>query len=119
MSQTPPGTRVGAIQSADPTTVRLLGYGEYLGDLPAPFGPFGMPRDELRAELHAHGLPENAYRNPCIRLDSGRYVWGQQCWWGPEARVRELIGDRAVEAVEIESLAPLPDPPPPAAAPPV
>jgi hypothetical protein len=42
--------------------------------------------------------------NPCIRLDSGDIVWGMECWWGPEEKVREQLerwqraGARIVEA---------------------
>lgn len=60
------GDRVTAVLSANPTTIKLLGHGVYQGDLRHPQFP----------------LP-----NPCIQLDNGSYVWGFECWCGPEAKV--------------------------------
>lgn len=100
--------RVGAILSSDSESVRLLGYGVLLGDLSPPFGPFGMSLDEFRERMKKLGCDDpEPYLNPCIRLDGGRYVWGCQCWWGDEEAVRESIGSRSVEAVEIDSIPPL------------
>lgn len=74
------GDRVGAVQSADKETVYLYGYGVYHGKIDSPLG----------------------HPNPKILLDSGKAVWGYQCWWGPEENVREMIGDRKVQIAEIE-----------------
>ena len=73
------GARVGAIQSADELEVRLYGYGVYDGDKEHP--DLGFP-------------------NPRITLDDGRIVWGCECWWGPEEKVKKLIGKRAVKIVQ-------------------
>lgn len=80
-----PGTRVGAILSADKETVRLLGYGTYIGNEIPPEGP-----------LHKIGIP-----NPKIQLDNGDVVWGYQCWWGDEEEVKCSIGGRQVIEVKI------------------
>lgn len=77
MSQTMIGTRVGAISSADSDQVNLLGYGVYQGELVSPEG----------------------FPNPCILLDSGVTVWGYQCWWGSEEKVKASIGNRKVVEV--------------------
>ena len=69
------GQRVGAILSADKNVVYLLGYGVYDGDM-------------------RH--PELGFPNPRITLDGGGHVWGCECWWGPEAMIKEKIGDREV-----------------------
>lgn len=74
------GTRVGAILRSDEKRVELLGYGVYEG-MEVP--PEGM--------LHDLDVP-----NPKIRLDNGTVVWGYQCWWGMEDRVKESIGEREV-----------------------
>lgn len=73
-----PGERVGALLKADATTAHLLGYGVYDGLFPLP-----VP-----------GLTH--MDNPRITLDDGRVVWGIQCWWGPEERIKELIKARTV-----------------------
>ena len=73
--------RVGAIQSADVSEVRLLGYGVYLGD-----------------EIH----PVLKFPNPKIRLDNGSIVWGCECWWAGEEETKKIIGDRKIVEVSIE-----------------
>lgn len=72
--------RVGAIQKADETTVYMYGYGEYLGDAESPLG-----------------IP-----NPKIQLDNGDIVWGYQCWWGPEEKVKNMIGGRKITMVDVK-----------------
>lgn len=67
--------RVGAIKRASDTTVEFFGYGVHVGDRVHP--QWGIP-------------------NPCIELDSGGVVFGIECWWGPEDRIKTMIGDRAV-----------------------
>lgn len=74
------GERVGAILKADDTTVHLLGYGVYEG--------MKVP-EEL-------GFP-----NPCIKLDNGGVVWGYQCWWGSEEKIKAMIGNRTVVEVSM------------------
>lgn len=99
--------RVGAMLSANNEIVKLLGYGIYLGDKSCPRGPMGCTMEEWEESFRENGLPIQPYFNPCILLDSGRHVWGQQCWWGSEEKVKQSIGDRKVEIVEIEDLKPL------------
>lgn len=49
-------------------------------------------------ELMPASIPDiDPYReymmtNPCIKLDSGQYVWGFQCWWGDKSRIMEEHG---------------------------
>ncbi|MDO9139901.1 MAG: hypothetical protein U1E09_00370 [Methylococcales bacterium] len=76
------GDRVGAILKANETTVHLLGYGIYDGDIENPV--LGFP-------------------NPRITLDNGSHVWGCECWWGSEDKIRKMIGDREVVVAPLES----------------
>lgn len=69
------GDRAGAILSTNDTEVRLLGYGVYDGYV-----------------MH----PEHGFENPRITLDDGRHVWGMECWWGPEEKIKQMIGTRTV-----------------------
>lgn len=71
-----PGDRVGAVLSAQDDVCKFFGYGEYLGD--------DVPPDYVGG--FNFGLP-----NPRIRLDSGKDVYGCECWWGIEERVKELV----------------------------
>jgi hypothetical protein len=72
------GDRVGAIQSANSEEVMFYGYGVYEGDT----------------------IPPNCtISNPTIKLDNGKTVYGYECWWGPEEKVKEMIGNRKVTEV--------------------
>lgn len=79
------GYRVGAICDADDYTVRLYGYGVYDGDFQPPVDFGGRT-------------------NPRITLDSGKVVWGYECWWGPEDQVKKNIGGREVVVVDIDEI---------------
>lgn len=68
------GDRVGAICSASDDKMELFGYGVYLGNEPHP--QIGIP-------------------NPKIQLDNGKFVWGCECWWGPE----DIIKQKAQEYI--------------------
>ena len=85
------GDRVGAIQSADEKQVHLFGYGTYQG--------------EESPDEHAGGLceiiREAGGTNPKIQLDDGHVVWGGECWWGPEQKIKDIIGNRKVVAVDL------------------
>jgi hypothetical protein len=58
------GLRVIAVQKAEDGVVYSYGEGAYLGEL-AP----------------ESGFMKGLARNPCIKLDSGKYIWGYMCWW--------------------------------------
>lgn len=89
-------SRIGAVLSWDEWQVRLLGYGVYEGLAPSPVGPFGMP---LESHEEIDGVePPKDHR---LVMDDGRVVWGEQCIWASESRIRELIGDREVILVEL------------------
>ncbi len=58
-----PGSRVGAfVKSSE--GILFLGYGVYEGN----FYP-----------------PGSDIKSPQIKLDSGEYIWGSECWWFPES----------------------------------
>lgn len=84
------GDRVGAIMDSSEEEVRMFGYGQYMGDeVPPP-------------EITFMGIPI-PFPNPKIVLDSGKVVWGCECWWGSEAQVKRMIGGRRVIEVDIEA----------------
>ena len=88
------GARVGAILSANAEEVRLIGYGTYVGSK--------IPEEAVG--WMAEGLREYGVGNPCIELDSGQVVYGCECWFGPESRIREMIGGRRVIEVDIDQV---------------
>jgi hypothetical protein len=124
------GERVGAVMSADDKTVYLLGYGLYGGQQTPP-APYGMERAVFACEtweardaalaaefdaIHdkevaAGRLPVTAKGwipprpvNPMITLDSGDVVWGYECWWGTEDRVRVMCVNKRVVEVPVAEL---------------
>ena|SRR5882672_10575087 len=87
------GDRVGAILGSEAGVVSFLGFGVYAGrEVPTATGSNSMTSD----------LAELKFSNPKILLDNGDVVWGCECWWGPEDKIRAEIAkyDR-VETVRI------------------
>jgi hypothetical protein len=86
------GDRVGAIMSADKDEVRIFGYGQYMGE--------EVPPPEIT--MFGLSLAAMGHTNPKILLDSGKVVWGCECWWGPEDQVKASVHDRKVMEFDIE-----------------
>lgn len=79
--------RIGAVLSADSEQVMFLGWGVYGG------------REESPPENIAtmmQGIP-----NPKLIMDDGNVIWGCECWWAPEEKIKEMIGARRVVNVDI------------------
>jgi hypothetical protein len=120
------GDRVGAIMSADDTTVYLLGYGVYEDDVVVEYlddftfeqaeatasanlkllgieWPPEMDTPEKRhvkfLEFKASPLYTMARTHPKLRLDNGEVVYGLECHFGPEEFVKNAIKDRRIQRV--------------------
>lgn len=91
----PVGSRVGAILSAslEDKTFKFLGYGVYEGDFVPHQGAAGWMTSAIRGWGHT---------NPRIKLDSGKVVYGCQCWWGPEEQVQKMIAEYEAAGVSVE-----------------
>lgn len=80
-----PGDRVGAIMSAilseKDKTCSFLGYGVYEGDFVPDEGVGGFG-DIIR---------EDGMTNPRLRLDNGDVVWGCECWWSSEDKIKKEL----------------------------
>lgn len=70
------GDAVGAIAFAREDTVYFLGYGTYEGK--------EVPPEEIRG--FNLGLP-----NPKLKLADGSIIWGCECWWGAEAKIKAML----------------------------
>lgn len=84
------GYRVGAIMGGDDKSVKFFGYGVYEGDfeLPGSVGGFNFGQ-----------------KNPRIKLDSGKIVWGCECWWGPEENIKknlEIYKSQGLEIIDVD-----------------
>ncbi len=95
MSRASIGERVGCISSGDSDTLKVLGYGVYESD-EVPTEAVGDFADFMRG---------NGMKNPKIRLDSGKVVYGCECWWGPEEAVKARVAVyKNVVDVDIDEL---------------
>lgn len=97
-----PGDRVGAIYGGNEKKVEIFGFGVYEGEFvygDEPDAPAGWMADGMR------DLPEEQRcPNPRIRLDSGEVVWGCECWWGGEEKVKARIDgwrEKGAEVTEV------------------
>ncbi len=88
------GDRVGAIMSANKEEMRIFGYGQYMGE--------EVPPDNILFTGIPHSEATGGMTNPKILLDSGKVVWGCECWWGPEDQVKASIAGRKVVEFDIE-----------------
>lgn len=86
------GERIGAVRNADQGTAYLFGFGTYQGD--------EVPPDDVQGPFGRIGL--FGVKNPKLVMDDGTVVWGCESWWGDEARVRKMIGNRRIEFVKPE-----------------
>jgi hypothetical protein len=75
--------RVGAVSHADKNTVHFFGWGNYVGDVSG--GPLGEQP------------------NPKIELDNGKVVWGCECWWGSEEKIKKMMEGKTIVEVDIDA----------------
>lgn len=86
-----PGDRVGAVSHVVNGVAYVFGYGKYAGE-ELPVGAAGMGARLVEAKV----------TNPKIVLDSGKVVWGCECWWGLEKAVKDRIEKEKWTVVEID-----------------
>lgn len=75
--------RVGAILGANEKSkiLKFFGFGVIVAD--------EIPKDAVG--FLADILKESGNKNPCIKLDSGKKVYGCECWWGGEEKMKEVL----------------------------
>ena len=81
-----PMKRVTAIQSFKNGVMKTYGDGYLINHKVPDIEPYKM----LMLE------------NPCIKLDSGRYVWGFECWWGSKDHVDSKYKAITKEIIMVE-----------------
>jgi len=79
------GDRVIAVFGVSNGVVKSFGEGVYVGSFPLPewVGGFNFGQD-----------------NPRIDLDSGKQVWGCECWWGSVGAMTAKFKDMKIELVD-------------------
>jgi hypothetical protein len=77
------GDRVGAYKCfGEDETFYLFGYGVYEG-MHVPHRSYDCTEPDQNEDV-----PREP--NPRIRLDSGQIVYGCECWWGPEDKMKKI-----------------------------
>lgn len=92
MTEPKVGERVGAIASADETSIIMFGFGVRVED--------EVPTDAQGEQAEMCKLLKR--KNPCLLLDSGKKVYGCECWWGLEADIKQGILERKLEVKEAD-----------------
>lgn len=87
------GDKVTAVCSFKDGHLKTFGDGVYLGDKVPDEFPFN----------------EYKVKTPCILLDSGKYVWGMECYWGSAESVAAKFKDhiKTTETVEPSNVQPI------------
>ena len=85
------GERIGAILGSNNESVEFLGYGVYEGD-EIPINAVGQIAEIIK---------EVGNLNAKLKLDDGSIVYGCECWWGAEEKVKTILKDRVVNLVSI------------------
>jgi hypothetical protein len=87
------GDRVGAIfGSGERGPIEFFGYGVYEGDF--------VPKEA--AGQIAEVMTKTNFPNPRIRLDSGKVVYGCECWWGLEENIRGMLSETCLMVKEVD-----------------
>lgn len=84
--------RIYAVLDANQDSVRLIGFGEYVGD-EVPTQEAAGPMAQAMAEM---GIP-----NPKLVMDNGEVVWGCECWWGPEEKWSKMAEGKTIINVDM------------------
>jgi hypothetical protein len=53
------------------------------------------------ADVGDEVAPSRGYPNPHIKLDDGKEVWGCECWWGPEDKIKAMVADYEAKGAKI------------------
>jgi hypothetical protein len=105
-----PGTRVFALShtAKDHTTgvdtVWIFGFGVYQGDFVFEDTTSTEPMTfRERCEHNMVAIPAcKPMANPRILLDNGKFVWGCECWWGPEGTFAKRFQGWTVVEIDID-----------------
>ena len=87
------GDRVGAVKSFDHGTLKVFGFGEYIGEEIPPSDSLGYSKI----------MSSGQQKDRKILLDDGHIIYGSECWIFDELDVRKSLNKyEHVEYVDIE-----------------
>jgi hypothetical protein len=88
------GDRVGAVLGIDGDVAEFLGYGIYDGE--------AVPQEAVGS--FAKMLQETGMTNPKILLDSGKVVYGCECWWDSEKEIKTRLEACKIVLMDIDEI---------------
>ncbi len=89
------GDRVGAVKSFDHGTLKVFGFGEYIGEEVPPKNCIG----------YSKFLYEGQQKDRKILLDDGNIIYGSECWIFDEMEVRKSLREyEKIEYINIDEL---------------
>ena len=87
------GDRVGAIKGFDKDTLRVFGFGEFIGEEIPPSDSIGYSKIMYSGQQ----------KDRKILLDNGNVIYGGECWLFDELEVRKSMKEyEHVEYVDIK-----------------
>jgi hypothetical protein len=89
------GDRVGAFLGVREKVVDFLGYGIYEGDF-EPVEAVGRVAELVRERPN--------HTSPRIKIDSGKVVYGCECWWGHEVSVKAQLKKYQLEGFTVKDV---------------
>ncbi len=87
------GDRILAISHGKDGELFVFGEGEYVGE--------EVPDSHVGGFM-GQALRDGKIPNPCIRLDSGKKVYGCECWWGPVGQVKKKYAEWTFVEIDID-----------------
>lgn len=87
-------TRVGCILESNDKEVKFLGYGKLVGA--------EIPHDKVVG--FGERIRKAKQKNPKIILDSGKDVFGCECWWNDEEVIKKRMKGLIIIDVDIDEV---------------
>lgn len=89
------GDRVGAVKSFDHSTLKIFGFGEYIGEEVPPKDSIG----------YGGFLNAGNQKDHKILLDDGNIIYNSECWVFDELEVRKSLKEyEKIEYMDIDEL---------------
>lgn len=92
------GQRVGAFLTSEEqeNMIYLFGFGEYIGE-----GEFEVS-EVSNNKFIQHINPFNGMLCPKIKLDNGSIIYGNECIFGDEIKIKQFLKNKQVKKIDVD-----------------